>query len=82
MKQFLVVSALSVAVTTLWLPSAGRVQAQNNDNSLTVEGGVGFINPGIPVVTDAKPTASRFHGCPTERWISRDRGCEVARSPT
>ena len=77
----MVVSALSVAVATLWLPSAGRVQAQNNDSSLTVEGGVGFINPGVPVVTDAEANSQPIPRLPdgtvdlTGPWV---RGGTVA----
>ena len=50
MKQLLVVS---MALATLW-PVARGLQAQGNPDSLTVNGGVSFINPGIPVVPDAE----------------------------
>ena len=35
-------------------PFAGHFHAQGSDNSLTVEGGVAFINPGIPTLPDAE----------------------------
>ena len=54
MKQLLVVSIVSIALATLSLPEAGRLQAQGNPDSLTVNGGVAFINPGIPVVPYAE----------------------------
>jgi hypothetical protein len=49
-KQLLVIV---IALATL-SPFAGRLQAQSNPDSLTVNGGVSFINPGIPTVPDAE----------------------------
>ena len=53
MKQILVVSVVSIGLATL-SPVAGGLQAQGNPDSLTVNGGVSFINPGVPVVPDAE----------------------------
>ena len=52
MKRLLLVS---LALATLSLPLGRSLQAQGtNPNSLTVEGGVAFINPGSPVVPEAQ----------------------------
>lgn len=54
MKQLLVISVVSIALGMLSLSVVGRLQAQGNTDSLTVNGGVAFINPGIPVVPDSE----------------------------
>ena len=46
-KRLLVVS---IALATVSLPLGGHLRAQQGGNSLTVEGGVAFINPGSPVL--------------------------------
>ena len=50
MKQLLVVS---IAFATLALPVWRIFQAQQN-NSITVENGVAFINPGSPVLPESE----------------------------
>jgi hypothetical protein len=45
---------VSIALATLSLLLGGQLQAQQSGNSLTVEGGVAFINPGTPVLPDAE----------------------------
>jgi hypothetical protein len=45
---------VSIALATLSLPIGGHLQAQQSGNSLTVEGGVAFINPGSPLLPDAE----------------------------
>ena len=50
MKQLLVVL---IAAALVSFAIADRLQAQGRGNSTTVEGGVAFINPGIPTLSDA-----------------------------
>jgi hypothetical protein len=45
---------VSIALATPSLLLGGQLQAQQSGNSLTVEGGVAFINPGTPVLPDAE----------------------------
>jgi hypothetical protein len=76
-KQLLVVS---IAIGTLSLPLAG-LQAQGNNDSLTVEGGVAFINPGSPLLPDAEVDSQPIRRLPdgtvdlTGAWV---RGGTVA----
>ena len=46
-----------MAFATLSLPLARHVQAQGRGNSTTVEGGVAFINPGIPTLPADEATS-------------------------
>ena len=51
MKQRVVVS---IALATLSLLIGGHLQAQQSGNSLTVDGGVAFINPCSPLLPAAE----------------------------
>ena len=57
MKQLLVISVVSIALGMLSLSVVGRLQAQSNSDSLTVNGGVAFINPGIPGAAPRTPSS-------------------------
>ena len=76
-KQLLVVA---ITISSL-SPLAGRLQAQGNPDSLTVNGGVSFINPGIPTVPDAEANSQPIPRLPdgkgdlTGPWV---RGGTVA----
>jgi hypothetical protein len=50
---------MSIGVAVLWLPGAGVLEAQQQGGGggLTVEGGVAFINPGSPTISDAEATS-------------------------
>ena len=92
MKQLLVVS---IALVTLSLSVAGRLHAQENSDSLTVNGGVSFINPGIPTVPDTEVNSRPIPRLPdgivdlTGPWvrggtvadIERDGGLEPSELP-
>ncbi len=81
MKQLVIVA---IALGTL-LPGAGRLQAQGRGNSVTVEGGVGFINPGTPVVSDAEVTSRPIPRLPdgkidlTGPWVGGGSIADVER---
>jgi len=51
-KQRVVVS--TIALATLSVPLGGHLQAQQNPTGITVEGGVGFINPGSPLLPESE----------------------------
>src|SRR5262245_16220768 len=83
-KQLLI----SVAIATLLTPPfAGRVQAQGRGGNTgqTVEGGVSFINPGPPVVSDAEATGKPIPRLPdgkvdlTGPWIGGGAIADIER---
>ena len=92
MKQIMVVLVVSIALS---LPVDGPLQAQENSESLTVNGGVAFINPGIPTVPDAEVNSRPIPRLPggivdlTGPWvrggtiadIERDGGLEPGELP-
>ena len=80
MKQLIV---FTIAVGTL-LPGARLVQAQGR-GSVTVEGGVGFINPGTPTLSDAEVTSRPIPRLPDGRidltgpWVGGGSIADVER---
>ncbi len=91
----MVVLVVSIALVTLSLSVAGRLHAQENSDSLTVNGGVAFINPGIPTVPDTEVNSRPIPRLPdgkvdlTGPWvrggtvadIERDGGLEPGELP-
>ena len=86
---------VSIALVSLSPSVAGRLQAQENSDSLTVNGGISFINPGIPTVPDAEVDSRPIPRLPdgivdlTGPWvrggtvadIERDGGLEPGELP-
>jgi hypothetical protein len=73
-----------VTALTILLPGAPRLQAQRG-NSVTIEGGVAFINPGTPTVSDAEATSRPIPRLPDSRidltgpWVGGGTTADIER---
>ncbi|MBI2188261.1 MAG: hypothetical protein HYU37_14255 [Acidobacteria bacterium] len=77
-------AALAVCCA-LALAGGGHVRAQGNPRSLTIEGGVAFINPGSPVIADSEVDAHPIPRLPdgtvdlTGPWVGGGTVADIER---
>ena len=85
MRQLLVVSLALGAMTMFSVAARVQAQAQGGNGGLTVENGVGFINPGTPVVPAAEATSQPIPRLPdgkvdlTGPWVGGGAIADIER---